>query len=219
MIRRRARAVAPLLGVSVLLAGCTSPVPTPEESEQSRADRARSGYLDLEEPAATRCVGDLGAVEVEGDLRVPGDRTCRLEGTAVAGRVTVSRGASLLATDARFGEGISAHGFDRVELLAGRAEGRPREWSYGNLPESSLVVDFVLDGGRDVVITEGPSDGHYYLLDNSGRVEVSGLYLDLGGVTCLGNTRRPVVRGISAETPGVLDGQCAGRRGFGQSDF
>jgi len=194
--------------------GCTAS--TPDDRPEKPA---RPSFLDLAEPAATKCTGTLGAVEIEGDLLVPRKKSCRLNGTAVAGRVTVSLGASLVARDARFGEGVGAHAFDRVKLLGGRVPGRPRDWGYGNDAESDQMVDFVFDGGGHVAVHEGPSDGEYYFLDNTGRVEVIGLRLDLGGVYCAGNTHRPTVRGISAESPGVLQGQCAGLRNFGQSDF
>lgn len=204
--------VALLTALSVL--GCTGPAPTEEDREHPG-----SSYLDLREPGATRCSRTLGAVHIDGDLLVPRDRSCRLEGTAVAGRVTVSFGATLVATDARFGEGIGAHSFDRVALLGGRAEGRPRSWSYGNRAEADQVVDFVFDSGREVELRDGPSDGRYYILGTTGRVEVVGLNLDLGRVYCAGNARRPRVRAVSGESPGVLQGQCAGLRNFGDSDF
>lgn len=208
--------------VAGLLVGCSSD-PTdgsPGNKEQAGAAGAQEGdATNPVEPAATVCDDRLGAVDVAGDLLVPRDSTCRLEGTTVGGRVTVAYGASLLTQDARFGEGISAHSFDRVVLRGGRAEGRPRNWYYDDLEESANAVDFVFDGGRSVVIEAGPTNGTFYILDIIGRVEVSGLFLDVGRLYCAGNTRTPFVRRISAESPGVLQGQCAGLKNFGQTDF
>ena len=203
-----------LLVLTSLGAACTA---STSKNEPRRP--AQSSYLELAEPMATKCTGTLGAVQVDGDLLVPRGRSCRLNGTAVGGRVTVSPGASLLARDARFGEGISAHAFERVELLGGRVEGRPRDWSYGNEAEDDQIVDFLFESGGDVAVRYGPSHGRYYFLENTGQVEVVGLGLDLGRVYCAGNTHPPKVRDVSGESPGVLHGQCAGLRNFGDSDF
>ncbi|VXB49033.1 hypothetical protein [Nocardioides sp. AX2bis] len=206
---------------AVLLSGCGGAPSSDEDTPRKGGARAQGGYLEVREPAATRCVGELGAVEVEGDLLVPRDRTCELEGTAIGGRTIVSSGASLYARDSEFGEGISAHWFRRVELLGGRAEGRPRAWSLAQTPpEYSKVTDFDFVGGGRVSVQDGPGNGSYHFLNNSGRVEVTGLGLDLGHVYCFGNTRRPVVSGISGESPAVVQGQCAGLRSLTpDSDF
>ncbi len=211
----------------VLLTGCSAAPPTTDGTQEQGGTPGRGGaqgkggYLELEEPAATRCVGKLGAIEVEGDLLVPRDRTCGLEGTAISGRVIVSLGASLYSRDAAFGEGISAHSFRRIELLGGRADGRPRSWDYTQRPpEYDKITDFDFVGGKHVSVQHGPSSGSYHFLNNSGRVEVIGLGLDTGHVYCFGNTRQPVVRDISGETPGVAQGQCAGLRNVDKnSDF
>ncbi len=207
------RALTSCALAAILLAGC---------SDSPSDDPANNGAPDVAnpvEPAATVCDESLGAVDLPGDLLVPRDTTCRLEGTTVAGRVTVASGASLIVKDARFGEGISAHGFDRIVLRGGRAEGRPRNWYYDDLEESSNAVDFIFDGGRNLIIEDGPINGAYYILDSTGRVEVSRLYLDLGSVYCAGNKRKPEVSRISSENFGSLQGQCAGMKGFGQTDF
>lgn len=207
--------------VVILLAGCTSDpsADSPDGSGPPVAGNADGALAIPEEPAPTTCDGSLGAVEISGGLLVPRNGTCRLEGTAVDGRTSVARGASLLSKDARFGEGISAHASDRVVLRGGRAAGRPRSWNYAALDKGSNIVDFVFSGGRDVIIRDGPINGAFYIFDNTGRVEVSGLYLDLGRVRCSGNARTPVVSRISSETPSVLQGQCAGLKNFGQTDF
>jgi hypothetical protein len=198
---------------ALLLAGCSG-------SDSDPGSTSADTSPEVVEPAATRCAGTIGAEDVDGDLIVPPKKSCRLEGTAVFGRVTVSPGASLVAVDAGFGEGISAHYFDRVELLGGHAPDRPDDWYLSQEP-SSKMVDFVFDGGRDVVVRDGYGNGNgqYYLLGNTGQVTIVGLSLDLGRIYCAGNTRPPKVRGISAESPGVLKGQCAGLKNFGVSDF
>lgn len=177
----------------LLLAGCTG-----------------SGTeTDGDEPASSQnrtCRGSLGAEEVDGDLVVPRDATCRLDGTIVRGRTTVGIGATLIARQARLQEGVGAHWFERVEL---------RDVSAPD----SRITDFVFDGGGDLVIRGGPYNGRYWVVRNTGRIEITGFPLDIGSIYCAGNRRPPVVRGISAESPGVLQGQCAGLKHFGVSDF
>jgi hypothetical protein len=50
----------------------------------------------------TSCVGTAGAVTVPGDLRVPADKSCVLDGTTVTGNVTVAPGANLVITGGDF---------------------------------------------------------------------------------------------------------------------
>ncbi|MBM7786456.1 hypothetical protein [Tenggerimyces flavus] len=44
----------------------------------------------------TQCTGDLGAVTVSGNLSVPADQTCTLNGTIVNGTATIGKNANLL---------------------------------------------------------------------------------------------------------------------------
>ena len=183
-----------LLAAALLLAGCSGS----DGAEPEQAPAASS---------TTKCDGTVRDTEIDGDLVVGRDKSCTLDGVTVEGRVTVSPGASLVARGVDFDEGLSAHGYDRVELRGSSAG------------EQSRQVDFVLDGGRELVVRGGPVNGQFYVLDTTGRVEISDLVLDLGRVYCARNVHDPVVRNISAETPGVLQGQCAGLKNFGESDF
>lgn len=195
--------------VLMALASCSGDEePAPAGSEQHEA-------------AATTCEGNLGALRVAGDLVVPRNATCRLAGTAIDGRTTVEDGGTLVAVSAYFGEGVSAHSFRRIELGEGQVEGRDRNWAYEYKwpADDSRQRDYVFDGGRTLVIRGGDPNGSYHVHGMTGRVEIDRINLDLGSIFCAGNDRRPVVSRISAETPGKLQGQCAGRRGFGDTDF
>lgn len=187
------------LGAILLLAGCSDAGSDPD----TEADEPRA-------PSHTTCRGSLGPEVIEGDLIVPAGKRCELDRTKVRGRVTVEADATLVARKARFGGGVSAHGFERVELQ--------RVWPRGD-SATWRGPDYVFDRGRHLVIRGGDSDASYYVLGNTGRVEIRSLSLDLGGVYCAGNTRPPVVRGVAGETPGVLKGQCAGLKNFGETDF
>ncbi|MDX3850017.1 hypothetical protein [Streptomyces sp. AK02-01A] len=55
----------------------------------------------------TVCVGDGGAVTVNGDLVVPAGESCTLTGTKVKGSVTVQAGADLVAADATFNGAVN----------------------------------------------------------------------------------------------------------------
>lgn len=190
---------APILLTSLLatllLAGCSGADSDGESDGESAV------------PATTKCKGSLGAVQVASDVLVPRGKTCELDGTTISGRVTVSYGATLIARDTHFEEGIGAHLFDRVELRGGSGGG------------DAWGTDIVLDSGGDVILRNAPVESDYYVIDNTGRVEIVGLSLIEGSVYCAGNARRPIVRNNSAESPGVLQGQCAGLKGFGVSDF
>lgn len=65
---------------------------------------AASSVILVVQPASgalqTRCTGVAGVVTVPGNLVVPADRSCTLEGTTVLGNVTVSPGADLLTEGA-----------------------------------------------------------------------------------------------------------------------
>ncbi|MDQ3112687.1 MAG: hypothetical protein M3Q84_01115, partial [Actinomycetota bacterium] len=43
------------------------------------------------------CTGTIGAVSIDGDVVVPDNATCKLEGTKVDGNVKVNNGATLIA--------------------------------------------------------------------------------------------------------------------------
>jgi hypothetical protein len=172
-----------------------------DESEDARDDSGE-------------CTATLRATDVRGDLRVPAGETCRLLGIAVHGRTTVGEGATLYARSTYFLGGLHARGHERVEIVSGEVEGRSDYWGAEYQERTRAVIE---DGG-DVVLRAG-SYTDYVIRDNTGRIEVVGIYFDLGSANCRGNTRKPVVRGISAETPGVLQGQCAGLKHFGQTDF
>ncbi|WP_243057353.1 hypothetical protein [Nocardioides sp. SR21] len=184
-----------LMVVVLLLAGCSG-------SDDAGPEQARAAS------SATKCDGTVRDIEIEGDLLVARKKTCTLEGVTVEGRVTVSRYATLVARDTHFDDGISAHEFDRVEVRGGSSGGTPVQ-----------PADFLFDGGGDVVLRDAPVESAYYVLHSTGKVEIVGLSLIEGSVYCAGNTRRPEVRDISAESPGVLKGQCAGLKNFGVSDF
>lgn len=195
-----------LAATTVLLAACGSPP----------ADR-----LAADDPV--RCTGTIGAREVPGTVIVPAGRTCRLEGTIVRGPVVVRRDATLAARSAVLAGGLHARGFEEVEITGGPVDGRPGDWRPAHAEQPA---EYVLEDGGRVTVTDGNPNGDYRLLRNRGRVEVRGLFFDSGGLTCRGNRQRPVVRRISAETPGVLGGQCSGLRNgvpvpgvWGQTDF
>jgi hypothetical protein len=120
----------------------------------------------------------------------------------------MGQGATLHARSVVFGEGLGAHGFRSVVIEGGRVEGRGRNWVHES--DGPRANDYVFDGGGSVRIEDGDSYGFYYLLDNRGRIVLTGFGLDKGGVYCAGNDREPVVRGISASRPGCWTGSARG---------
>jgi len=163
---------------------------------------------DRSAPAPTRCDGELSDRRVEGDLVVPRGKTCRLDGVTITGRTSVMMLASLRARDTAFGQGVGAHGFRDVRIEGGAPGGPAR------------VRDYAFGGGESLRLIDVDLNGAYVVTAMVGRVEIRDTYLDLGSVLCHGNAKPPWVRGIRAETPGKLQGQCAGLRNFDpSSDF
>ena len=81
-----------------------------------------AGAASASADTVTRCIGTAGEVTVAGDLVVPADRTCVLEGTTVHGDVLVRSGANLVATDATFSERVVVNGgafFDATDTTVG----------------------------------------------------------------------------------------------------
>ncbi len=94
--------------------------------------------------SATRCIGTAGEVTVTGDLVVPSDRTCVLDGTTVYGEVRVQSGASLVATGATFSE--------RVVVNSG---------AFFDATDTAVGGNLVSNGAYGVFLDGAQLDGHY----------------------------------------------------------
>lgn len=105
---------------------------------------AASSVLLVVQPAqgalVTRCTGVAGAVTVPGDLVVPRDRSCTLEGTTVLGNVRVAAGADLLAEGATFDGNLTVQDNGYADVIGsevgGTVQGRSQ---FGVFLEDSVV--------------------------------------------------------------------------------
>ena len=88
----------------------------------------------------TRCAGDAGAVTVPGDLVVPADRSCTLNGTTVLGNVRVSAGADLLAEGATLSGNLIVQSNAYADVIDTDVEGAVQGRSqFGVFVEESSV--------------------------------------------------------------------------------
>lgn len=139
----------------------------------------------------TSCVGTAGAVTVPGDLVVPKDQSCNLEGTTVEGKVTVRAGADLIATDATFNDAVvvAEDGYFDVNntTIAGNVrsnggygvylDGSTVGGSYtGKAPADEAVAPFAFVDGTSVAKAVNVESGELFFEDSevSGAVTGSG---------------------------------------------
>ena len=72
----------------------------------------------------TRCVGEGGAVTVPGDLVVPANQVCTLDGTTIQGDVRISKGADLVMNDVTVEGNVSAAENSYVEAVTSSVSGQ-----------------------------------------------------------------------------------------------
>lgn len=129
---------------------------------------AASSVILVVQPASgalqTRCTGVAGAVSVPGNLVVPRDRSCTLEGTTVLGNVTVQAGADLLTEGATINGNLTvqADGYADVidTAVGGAVNGRSQfgvfveESTVGSIsqtnPQASEFAPFIYTFSSDV---------------------------------------------------------------------
>src|SRR5262245_36188302 len=89
-----------LLGVAAaaafVLTSCSASRTIMTESTAASDAPMQADHVNADRHAGA-CAGHVGAVSVDGDVRVPTGATCVLDGTVVAGNVWVGAGARLYA--------------------------------------------------------------------------------------------------------------------------
>ncbi|SDD45444.1 hypothetical protein [Auraticoccus monumenti] len=92
------------------------------------AGLAVSSALIFSSPASaalvTRCVGEGGAVTVPGDLVVPANQVCTLDGTTIQGNVRVAKGADLVMNDVTVEGNVAAAENAYLEAVGSTVSGQ-----------------------------------------------------------------------------------------------
>ncbi|HUF46311.1 MAG TPA: hypothetical protein VMM93_00780 [Vicinamibacterales bacterium] len=127
-----------------------------------------------------------------GDLRVDSGVTCVI-GATVTGSIAVAAGASLVATDARIGGGITAARAADVELVA-----------------TTVAGDVRIEGTVGRVVLFGATVTGATTVSGGGSTPARLIGSTFGTLTCAGNGEAPVNGGTPNRLPGGATGQCAG---------
>lgn len=128
------------------------------------AAMAASTVLFIAQPAqaalVTRCTGVAGAVSVPGDLVVPRDSACTLEGTTVLGNVRVQPGSDLITDGAVINGQVIVASNAYAELIGGTTVGGQLRTNdaYGAYVEDSTIA------GRILQTNPNPSDRAPFVL-------------------------------------------------------
>lgn len=104
----------------------------------------------------TRCVGEGGAVTVPGDLVVPANQVCTLDGTTIQGNVRVAKGADLVMNDVTVEGNVSAAENAYVEAVASDVSGQVAlRGAFGAYIDGTSVAGNVATRTTDTVDQAG----------------------------------------------------------------
>jgi len=156
------------------------------------------------------CRGTLGAVTIVGNLLVPDDATCTLNGTYVQGGIVVKSRASLYATGVTVTGGIQGEGPRNVvvrESTIGNSVSIRKAEPGGTveLSTSQITGDVQLEDNRGAVTINGNElSGSIQANKNTGGLEISGNRIG-NGLQCQDNNPPPTGGGNIAKQK---QGQC-----------
>jgi len=114
----------------------------------------------------TECRGTLGAVTVVGNLIVPDDATCTLNGTRVEGAITVKSRATFTSNGAIVTGGFQGESPTQVAINPGS--------SFGNNVSIRKAANLTTPSAQTVSIQGAQIGGDLQLEGNNGSVDVSG---------------------------------------------
>ncbi len=156
------------------------------------------------------CRGTLGAVTIVGNLLVPDDATCILEGTYVQGSIVVKSRATLQATGITVTGGIQGEGPRNVVVRSstiGNSVSVRKSEPGGTveLSNSSITGDVQLEDNRGAVTINGNEiSGSVQANKNTGGLEITGNRIG-NGLQCQDNNPPPTGGGNIAKQK---QGQC-----------
>lgn len=178
----------------------------------------------------TQCIGTGGAVTVPGDLVVPKDEACVLDGTTVEGKVTVRPGADLVVTDGVFKGGVVVAEDGYLDAyntsVAGKVNSRGGYGAtfgasslaagyVGKAPSDSSIVPFAYFEDSEITKSITSASGELYVGGSqvSGSVAGDGTaYTDVldstvaGKVTVRNSPDGSVVCGSEVDGDATFDG-------------
>ncbi len=156
------------------------------------------------------CRGTLGAVTIVGNLLVPDDSTCTLDGTYVQGTIVVKSRATLEATGVTATGGIQSQGSRDVIVrnsTLGNSVSVVKSEPGGTveLSGSSITGDVQLEDNRGAVtINSNEISGSVQANKNVGGLEITDNRID-NGLQCQDNNPPPTG---SDNTAKQAQGQC-----------
>ena len=165
-----------------------------------------------------RCAGTIGARSIDGNVIVPGGRTCRLNGTRVDDNVFVRDDSRLIARGVRVGGNIQAEDHQLVKVLSRKVS--------GELVRSRVGSDIQLTSGRFSEIRRAIIGGNLQSKENNRRQSAvmnridgdlqafsnrNGYHIDRnvidGNLQCKSNSPRPT--GDHNRVQGNKEDQCS----------
>ncbi|CAA9281149.1 MAG: Cytochrome C553 (soluble cytochrome f) [uncultured Chloroflexia bacterium] len=156
------------------------------------------------------CRGTLGAVTIVGNLLVPDDATCTLNGTYVQGSIVVKSRATLEATEVTVTGGIQGEGPRNVVVrrsTIGNSVSIRKAEPGGTveLSGSQITGDVQLEDNRGSITINGNElSGSIQANKNTGGLEISGNQIG-NGLQCQDNNPPPTGGGNIAKQK---QGQC-----------
>jgi hypothetical protein len=155
-----------------------------------------------------RCTGRIGATTVD-NVRVPGGRSCTLEGTRVRGTVYVSNGATLRVVSARIVGNIQSEGHAYVRVSGSTTVGGSIQLKQGG----PFVVETArVTGSIQVTSNSGKSrlarnivNADIQVFSHSGGIAIGSNRVD-GNLQCKENSPRPTGSGNIVQ--GNKEDQC-----------
>ena len=175
-----------------------------EAPAQSNDERRRRGDV--------TCVTQLGDLEVEGNLQVPG--SCTLNGTEIRGNVTLFSGGSLTARSGRIRGNLEGSRANFVDLERTQIDGNVQlDGLVGDLSTIELTDvhgDVELTANRTrLEILNNDLGGSLLAMSNTGGVLISGNFIE-HDLRCESNSPAPT--GIGNRVDDAETGQCADLR-------
>jgi hypothetical protein len=159
------------------------------------------------------CRGTIGKATIDGNVIVPKNATCKLNGTKVKGNVEVKSGAKLYASAVRVDGNIQSEGFQVVQVKQGSFVDGDVQLKKGRSGGNSLISASTTDGNLQLEENRASikANGNTILGDFQAFKNTGGLFFNNNRISqnfqCKENDPAPTGSG---NTAGDKEDQCAG---------